>query len=280
MTSLPFEAIHMGERVRKDLGDIDGLAESMKRHGLLHPVVLNKDKTLVAGHRRIEAAKLLGWQEIPVTVLDIEDLLSAERDENEVRKDFTPSEAVAIGRLIEERMRPGIEAKRREKISAARSGVKHPPSPETRVLVASAVGMGEQQYRYAKHVVAAAESDPEKFGDLPAKMDETGNVYGTHKELERRKSGNFSEDTKRSFRKDKSAPFEIKSKRHRDVAEKAKERMVRSISIVTGHCRGLDELDVPMVLAVCSQEEISEWIGKAREAGRAFFKLAAKLKKG
>lgn len=107
---LPISAIAIGERVRKDMGDIDGLAESIGRHGLLHPVVVDKDNTLVAGHRRIEAVKRLGWQEIPVTKLDVEDLLNAERDENTERKDFTPSEAVAIGRLIEERHKAKIEA--------------------------------------------------------------------------------------------------------------------------------------------------------------------------
>lgn len=102
--------------------------------------------------------------------IDVDDLLSAERDENAERKDFTPTEAVAIGRLIEEQMRPKVEAFRRENISAARSGVKHPRSRDTREVVAEAVGMGEQKYRYAKAVVDAAEADPEKFGDLPLRL--------------------------------------------------------------------------------------------------------------
>ena len=97
------EKIVIGDRVRKDMGDIKSLAESMKRHGLLHPVVVKNDNSLVAGYRRIEAACLIGWKEIPVTVIDVADLLSAERDENAERKDFTPTEAVALGRLVQEK---------------------------------------------------------------------------------------------------------------------------------------------------------------------------------
>lgn len=284
--NLPIDSIAIGERVRKDMGDIDGLSESIKRHGgLLHPIVVNKDRMLIAGHRRIEAARRLGWTEIPVTMIEVDDLLSAERDENTERKDFTPSEAVAIGRLIEDRHKAKIATQRVDMGRQNRLGkdlVKNQvlPAGDTRETVAKAVGMSGTGYYKAKKIIEAAEADPNKFGDLPAKMDDTGNVYGTHRELERRKSGDPSEDQKRGFRKDKSAPFEIKTKRHREVAEGAKDRMVRSLSIVTGHCRGLGELDVQMVFAVCTLEELQEWYGKAREAGRAFFQLSAKLKEG
>jgi len=285
MTSVRIAEIKIEGRVRKDMGDLAELARSMQRHGLLHPVVVKKDKTLVAGHRRIEAASSIGWKDIPVTVIEVEDLLSAERDENEVRKDFTPTEAVEIGRLIEEQHAKVIEAQETArkalgpKTSAKQLGQEraHPK----REIAARAVGLAETTYHKAKQIVAAAEADPEKFGDLPAKMDETGNVYGTHRELERRRTGDFKGDAKRNgFRKNKSAPFEIKTKRHGEVAEGQKSRMVRSLSTVTGHCRGLEELDVPMILAVCSKEELKEWEGKAREAGRAFFLFARKLQEG
>lgn len=190
---MKLDAIAVGDRVRKDMGDIESLAESMKRHGLLHPVVVKKDRTLVAGHRRIEAAKRLGWEDISVTMIEVEDLLSAERDENTERKDFTPTEAVAIGRLIEEQERP--KALQRRLDGAARGGAKagHVDSTEpvgaVSEIAARALGMGRPKYNQAKAIVAAAESNPEKFGDLPARMDETGNVHGTHKELERRRGG-------------------------------------------------------------------------------------------
>lgn len=193
------DSIILGERVRKDMGDLGSLAESIKRHGLLHPIVVKKDNTLVAGHRRIEAARLLGWNEIPVTVIDVEDLLSAERDENTERKDFTPTEAVAIGRLIEKQHQAKISEQASERarravlvreIKAGRSsGNIPPPDPigRTRDVAASAVGLDPTSYYKAQKVVAAAEEDPQRFGDLPTQMDETGSVAGAHREMERRK---------------------------------------------------------------------------------------------
>ena len=86
----------IGERHRKDMGDLDGLARSISEIGLLHPVVVTPDNRLIAGQRRLEACRRLGWDCIPATVVDLENLAIGERDENMVRKDFTPSEAVAV----------------------------------------------------------------------------------------------------------------------------------------------------------------------------------------
>ena len=61
--------IKIGKRHRKDMGDIAGLADSIKAIGLLHPIVITPAKKLLAGLRRLEACRLLGWIEIPVTVL-------------------------------------------------------------------------------------------------------------------------------------------------------------------------------------------------------------------
>ncbi len=191
MRLMSIDEIVIGERVRKDMGDLQSLAASMQQHGLLHPPVVKSDNTLVAGHRRIAAARLLGWKEIAVTVINVEDLLAAERDENAERKDFTPTEAVAIGRLIEEQERPVIEQCRRENISATKRG--HPVQlhsvSDGRKSASEAVGLSGSTYYRAKAVVSAAEADPEKLGDLPEAMDRTGNVSGTHREMERRKAG-------------------------------------------------------------------------------------------
>ena len=62
--------IIIGKRARKDMGDLEGLAASIKRHGLLHPIVIKRDNTLIAGHRRIEAVRLNGDKNIAVTIKD------------------------------------------------------------------------------------------------------------------------------------------------------------------------------------------------------------------
>ena len=53
-------SIKVKARYRKDLGDIDSLAQSINEIGLLHPVVITADGRLIAGQRRLEACKSLG----------------------------------------------------------------------------------------------------------------------------------------------------------------------------------------------------------------------------
>ena len=92
--------ITIGKRHRKDLGDVPALAASIEAIGLLHPVVLRPDKTLIVGGRRIAAYKHLGRDKIPANIArnltELADLLRAEQDENTCRKDFLPSEAAAM----------------------------------------------------------------------------------------------------------------------------------------------------------------------------------------
>jgi ParB family chromosome partitioning protein len=97
--------IKVGPRVRQGVGDPDKFAklvESMRRRGLLQPIVVTPDGWLIAGFRRLHSPKRLGWTEIAVHVVDnLTDALArvrAERDENLYREPLTPSEAVALGK--------------------------------------------------------------------------------------------------------------------------------------------------------------------------------------
>ncbi len=65
--------IKIGKRHRKDLGDLQSLADSIQEIGLLHPIVVTEDGELIAGERRLEACKLLGWEEIPVSIIKLEE---------------------------------------------------------------------------------------------------------------------------------------------------------------------------------------------------------------
>src|SRR5216684_5945394 len=95
------EQIHIGFRYRKDLGDLRTLAQSIADVGLLHPVVVTPEGRLIAGQRRLEACRLLGWTEVPVTIVDLLQAARGEAHENFVRKDLLPSEIVALKRAIE-----------------------------------------------------------------------------------------------------------------------------------------------------------------------------------
>ncbi len=63
------------------------LADSISEVGLLNPITVNQENTLIAGFHRLEAAKLLGWKEIECTVSRLDSLQAklAEIDENFVR---------------------------------------------------------------------------------------------------------------------------------------------------------------------------------------------------
>lgn len=111
----PVDAIHVGERDRTDMGNLDELAESITAVGLLHPIVVTADLELVAGGRRLAAVKQLGWSEVPVTVVDITslaDTLRAEADENTCRKGLDPIEA-SIARQRRARLLAPVAAERK-----------------------------------------------------------------------------------------------------------------------------------------------------------------------
>ena len=49
---MPIDQIRIGERHRRDLGDIAGLAESIEDLGVLHPITVDQDGRPLAGARR------------------------------------------------------------------------------------------------------------------------------------------------------------------------------------------------------------------------------------
>lgn len=179
--------IKIGERHRKDMGDIAALAQSIQDVGLLQPVVVRPDNRLVAGARRIAAYKHLGHKEIPsVVVANLDEtvrLLRAERDENTCRKDFLPSEAVRLCETIEDDERR--EAKKRQERRPICSGkLPEQNKSDSRDKVASAVGWTGKTYEKAKRIIHAAEKEPEKFGKLAEDMDRTKKVDGVYRRLE------------------------------------------------------------------------------------------------
>jgi ParB family chromosome partitioning protein len=73
---------------------VSALARSIAEIGLLTPIILSEGYTLVAGNRRLEACKSLGWTAIPATVLPLTALQAklVEIDENLQRQDLTALE--------------------------------------------------------------------------------------------------------------------------------------------------------------------------------------------
>lgn len=85
------------ERFRDDYGDIEELAVSISRYGLLHPIIVDKELNLIAGERRLKAHRTLGLDMIDVRYVDDADELvrrEIEIEENLKRKNFTWQEEV------------------------------------------------------------------------------------------------------------------------------------------------------------------------------------------
>lgn len=82
------------------------LAESLKQHGIIQPLVLNKHDnkySIIAGERRWRAAKIAGFEEVPAIIMNLSDakLLQVSLIENIQREDLNPiEEAVAYQKLI------------------------------------------------------------------------------------------------------------------------------------------------------------------------------------
>ncbi len=173
------DQIQIGYRYRKDLGDLRTLAESINEVGLLHPVVVTADGRLIAGQRRLEACRHLGWTEVPVTVVDLYQAASGEAHENFARKDLLPSEIVSLKRAIEPLERR--EARARQGHPATAAGCSG--AGEARDKIARYLGVGRTTIERAEAVVEAAEEEPEEYGHLVEQMDRSGKVSGAFRRL-------------------------------------------------------------------------------------------------
>jgi ParB-like chromosome segregation protein Spo0J len=193
------ESIRVVGRHRKELGDLTGLKASIEDVDLLNPVTLDREGRLVAGGRRLEACRQLGWDTIPVrfidSLADAAKLLRAERDENTERKEMLLSEKASLGAALEELESQGAKARQQEAQgrgratrygldSGAGAGIQQPQDSghETRNAVGEALGMSGRTYTDLAYVhrLATGEDSSDFERDLAAAaltdMDRTGSV--------------------------------------------------------------------------------------------------------
>lgn len=202
MAEIDISSIKIGKRTRKDLGDIKGLAVSIEARGLIHPIVVTKDHQLIVGCRRLAAFKKLKRKTIPATVVktqvDAMERILNERDENTCRKDFAPSEGVAIGRVVQKLESPaavkrmaagGEKGKRGKQGRVNEPTLKQDEFLRSNDLAARAGGMSRTSFERASRVCAAAEKDPEKYADVRDEMDKTGKVTPAFNKLRKRQGG-------------------------------------------------------------------------------------------
>lgn len=95
-------------RKKFDQQSLEDLADSIKRNGVLQPILVRKkgaNYEIVAGERRYQAAKLAGLKEIPVSIREIsdEEVFQLALIENLQRSDLDPiEEALGYRKLIKD----------------------------------------------------------------------------------------------------------------------------------------------------------------------------------
>ena len=110
---IPIEKIKITNiQARKNFNNetLKELAESIKKHGIVQPILVRKSKNksnyeLIAGERRFRAAKIIKLNKIPSIVIDIDDKKAFEIGliENLQREDLSPiEEGEGYKRLMEE----------------------------------------------------------------------------------------------------------------------------------------------------------------------------------
>ena len=179
---VPVDEIDIVDRHRRDLGDLNALADSIRDVGLLHPITLTRTNRLVAGQRRLEAVRLVGMDTVPVRYVDTLDdaaaLLRAERDENVCRKDMAASELYAMGKALEALERPKAAERQRE----AGLANLHPESASTDAnsrshrrptaeAVGTGLGMSAPQWSRLKHIGQRADGGDAAAAETLANID-------------------------------------------------------------------------------------------------------------
>ena len=123
--SISIRSIQISTRIRKDPGDLTELADDLQKHGLINPITVvdckNGQYQLIAGLRRLEAAKLIHMTDLRATVLSpmqAEEMLEIEIAENEQRLNFTTAERLEYA----EKIKAIEQAKARERMALGGKG--------------------------------------------------------------------------------------------------------------------------------------------------------------
>jgi N6-adenosine-specific RNA methylase IME4/ParB-like chromosome segregation protein Spo0J len=168
--------------------------DSIKENGILEPLVIKRDGTIISGHRRWLTAKALNMESVPVRVLEFEN----ELDEREAiitfnkQREKTFSQKMAEAEELEAIER---ERARKRQVASLKKGEERPvretlPEREagrTRDKVAQAVGIGSgRSYDKAAKVWEAAKEGNEVALELVEKLDKGEvSIHKAYKDIRR-----------------------------------------------------------------------------------------------
>ncbi len=282
MDTIRISDIKIGDRRREDLGDIDALAESIKKYGLLAPPVLTDDGTLVAGQRRVEAMKRLGWTETPFInkgELTQAQLHEIELEENIRRKDFTEYEIsknmAALADVVGERL--NYEAARNTKCAEANRTIVQenrfsltvsknlmggrPEKPDSKQAIADIIGVNRQTIDNARAHVAAIEAYP-ALETVP-KMKAIGIAKQANK---------LPEEQRASFTEEQAAQLRRDFKQIGEDAALAK-KFINALGIIRTIEITRDNVEIWVRFEKMDLNDIGEARGDIRECVRRFLEV-------
>ncbi|GAP94850.1 ParB/RepB/Spo0J family partition protein [Leptolyngbya sp. NIES-2104] len=147
-------SVGLNRRPLKDQKVAD-LMQSIQTNGLLNPITLDQNFTLIAGLHRLTACKLLGFTQIECKVVscDRDHARLAEIDENLIRNEL---DALERSELWLERDsildRMGLRARAGDNQFTQRGGETNSPPPKTTVELAQEIGYTERTFQQGKQI--------------------------------------------------------------------------------------------------------------------------------
>ena len=218
------------------------LRASIERFGVLVPVVKNQHGQILDGHHRTRLAVELGVR-LPVKTVETE-------DDWEVRE---------IARTLNEDRRHLPHEQRREIVTALRE------EGHSFRAIGGALGISQTQ--------AKKDADSGVNGFTPERVEgQDGKSYPATKKPAAKPQ------TRRTYRKNRDARFEVTNERAQQVANANRKRLIEGISQINGLLRGLMDLDYGIVVAAMDAEEARVWAAKAAEQSRSLKTIEHKLK--
>ena len=208
--------------------DVEELALSILDVGLLNPITLTGDYTLIAGLHRLEAVKLLGWTEVECSITDLEGLSAelAKLDENFARTNLSPLE---MGDLL----------KRRKDIYEELY-------PETKAGTAQAIGMNKAK---GNNVSCNLQSTRKSF------IEDTAGVTGSHPSTIARHIKVASELAPEAKEILRGAKKPVSSSTLKKISKLAPDQQKEASSLlVSGEIRTIDEYTAKQPAAESNKE--------------------------
>jgi len=169
--------------------NLDGLVESIKEYGVIQPLIASQSDSgyeLIAGERRLRAAKKAGLITVPVIVRDVQEQekLEVALVENLQRQNLNPIEtAIAYRKLVDEFNISQAEVSRR--VGKARSSITNTlrmlnlPEEIRAALVAGKIGEGHAKY------LLGLDSEAKQMILFKKILHNNLTVNDTHKEVKR-----------------------------------------------------------------------------------------------